>query len=815
MTQDFSDLSRDELIARLRAVEAEPRPTGSDRHLNAEQFRRYYERIHMGVLIQDRSGRIRHANHVACRIMGRSLEELLGATSHDSRWQMVDENGRPVGTEEHPSMVTLRTGEPVRGVVRGLLDSSENGTRWLLIHTEPLMDDSTGAVQEVLVSFSDITAQKQSEKALERSRQRLQIALDAAGAGLWVCDVQRRFAQVDARAWQILGLEDSQSNMPFDEYYSRWSNRLHPDDRDSAQSRGWETLETGQPYEVDYRVGDDANGWRWVHSAARLVRDKDGHPHFLVGLLFDVTDRRRQQEALAAGEEKYRLVAENTTDCIWQMRLDETYLYINPACERIFGYTTREYMQTRMEDHYQPGELARVRRFAQKLLEERNTEPFDFETVLHHKDGTPVPVEVTGRLILDQHGEPLRFQGVTRDISARKAAEEERHKLEAQVQHAQKLESLGVLAGGIAHDFNNLLMGILGNADLAMAELSPLSPARQSVEEIEKASRHAADLCRQMLAYSGRGQFVIEPIDLSELVHEMAHMLEVSITKNAVLRYDFATALPAVRADATQIRQIVMNLITNASEAIKDRSGVVSLATGAMYCDREYLETTFSDLELAPGLYVTLEVSDTGCGMNAETVARVFDPFFSTKFTGRGLGLAAVLGIVRSHHGAVKVYSEPDKGTTFKVLLPAVEEPAPAPADHKPACDTWRPGGTVLLADDEETVRAVGRRMLEKLGFDVITAGNGREAVDVFRRRREEMDAIILDLTMPGLTGEEAFRELRRLKAAVPVLMSSGYNEHEVTQRFVGKGLAGFIQKPYHLDQLHDRLRAAMEPPSQ
>jgi len=411
---------------------------------------------------------------------------------------------------------------------------------------------------------------------------------------------------------------------------------------------------------------------------------------------------------------------------------------------------------------------------------------------------------------------PGRFGCFVADITERKRMEKERLQLERRLLQSQKLESLGILAGGIAHDFNNLLMAILGNVDLALSDLSPLSPARESIREIETATRRAADLARQMLAYSGKGKFVLERIDLNELVREMSHLLEVTLSKKAVLKYNFAEFLPRMEGDPTQIRQIVMNLLTNASEAIGEQSGVVALSTGAMFCDRPYLrnlEPFVGAPDGAPpaeGLYVYFEVADTGCGMDAETLGRIFDPFFTTKFTGRGLGLAAVLGIVRGHRGLIKVYSEPGRGTTFKVLFPAcaekTEQTAAAVAATGAAAP-WRGAGLVLVADDEETVRSITRRQLERLGFEVATAADGAEALERFRADADRVACVLLDLTMPKLGGEEVFRELRRIRPDARVILMSGYNEQDATQRFTGKRLAGFLQKPFRAQDLVDKLR--------
>jgi two-component system, cell cycle sensor histidine kinase and response regulator CckA len=373
------------------------------------------------------------------------------------------------------------------------------------------------------------------------------------------------------------------------------------------------------------------------------------------------------------------------------------------------------------------------------------------------------------------------------------------------------LESLGVLAGGIAHDFNNLLMGILGNADLALMDLSPASPVRQYLKEIEKASRRAAELCRQMLAYSGKGKFIVERLNLSEVVQEMAHMLKMALSPKTILRYHFSPNLPAIQADVTQIRQTIMNLITNASEAIGNGSGVITVTTGAVECNQAFLKETYLDDQLPEGLYVYIEVEDTGCGMDEATRNKIFDPFFTTKFTGRGLGLAAALGIIRGHQGAITVHSEPGKGSTFKVLFPAV----PPETEHREAAKTSeksvRPEArTILLVDDDEAVRLVGKRMLERLGFKVLTAADGQEAIDCFRSRADQIQCILLDLTMPRLDGDKCFQELRRVRADIRVVLTSGYNEQEVARRFAGRDLAGFLQKPYTLTGLQEIIKRVL-----
>jgi two-component system, cell cycle sensor histidine kinase and response regulator CckA len=401
----------------------------------------------------------------------------------------------------------------------------------------------------------------------------------------------------------------------------------------------------------------------------------------------------------------------------------------------------------------------------------------------------------------------LLWHGVVTDVTDEKLADEERLRLEKMFFHAQKLESLGILAGGIAHDFNNILMAIIGNADLALMSITGDSPAVENLKRIEQASARAADLTKQMLAYSGKGRFVLEDLDLNQLVDKMQPLLEISISKKAVLMLNLHEPLPPVEADATQMHQIIMNLVINASEALEENSGLICITTDSLYCDRKFLKEVWSDDKMSEGQYVCLEVADTGCGMDKNTMAKLFDPFFTTKFTGRGLGMAAVQGIVKGHKGSIKVSSEKGKGSTFKILLPASNRPAnPARQEVNTDSENWRGRGIVLLVDDEETVRCIGAEMLTTLGFTPIMAHDGLEAIGILKRT-PGIAFVILDLTMPRMDGEQCFRELRLLDPALKVIMSSGYNEQEVTQRFIGKGLSGFIQKPYKLSDLRDAIK--------
>ena len=672
------------------------------------------------------------------------------------------------------------------------------GTAALVLRNSLLLEDQDGII-------------RQKTEQLRTSERRYRRFVEGTDNLVTQVDTKGNFTFVNHAAEDVFGLTPEECvGLSAFEF-------IHPDDRERTQrafarwvrnktpSAGFENRQVSRTGEVRDML--------WT---TNLQYDKDGELASIVSIARDITERKAHEDHIRRSRRFLQAVIDANPESMIVIDRDYNVMLANLAARKAAGegadLTELKCYQLSHGEQAECNGLDHVCPMKQIL---RTKKPVVVKHEHVSPEGKTRVVELTAAPIFDDSGEVVQIVEAAKDVTDRIRAEEEQRRLEKQIQYTQKLESLGVLAGGIAHDFNNLLTAVLGNADLALREMSPASPGRENLQEIAAASRRAADLCKQMLAYSGKGRFVVEPIDLSEIVEEMAHMLEISISKKAVLKYKFVEDLPAFRADATQIRQIIMNLITNASEAIGDRSGIISITTGAVDCDRAYLTESYLDEELPEGLYVSLEVADTGCGMDAETRAKLFDPFFTTKFTGRGLGLAAVLGIVRGHRGAIKIYSEPGKGTTFKVLFPAVDAEPRSVADRKPPDrEAWRGEGTVLLVDDEEAIRALGKRMLERAGFDVLTANDGRDAVELYREHGDQIVCVILDLTMPRMDGEEAFREMRRIRSDVCVIVSSGYNEQEVTQRFVGKGLAGFIQKPYKFNRLLDQVRQALAKPS-
>ncbi len=422
---------------------------------------------------------------------------------------------------------------------------------------------------------------------------------------------------------------------------------------------------------------------------------------------------------------------------------------------------------------------------------------FEWTHCSPHRDEFPVEVLLTP-LVLG----PLPLLVVVwRDITERKRSERA-------LQQAQKLESVGVLAGGIAHDFNNLLTAMLGHLHLARSVVEPGHPAASHLDTLEQGILRAADLTRQLLAYGGRAAFQVESVELGRLAREMADLFSVAVSKRVALTWEIGDA-PAVRADRAQAQQVIMNLLTNASEAIADADGRVTLRVGAVEVDAATLERDFPGQGLEPGTMVVLEVEDTGRGMGPDQIERIFDPFYSTKQPGRGLGLSALRGILKAHGAGVAVRSRVAQGTTFRTLWPARDTPAPVPAPRASAAartEGSRGSGTVLLVDDEDLVRKAVRLLLESLGFAVLEAADGDAAIECYRRERSRISWVLMDLTMPHRDGHAAFLELRRIDPDVLVVLSSGWAEDEVAARFAAAPPSGFLQKPFTITELEDRL---------
>jgi two-component system cell cycle sensor histidine kinase/response regulator CckA len=630
----------------------------------------------------------------------------------------------------------------------------------------------------------------ETEKALRHSREQMRMFFQASPDNIMVTrlandeiyDVNEKFAATFGYSRQ--GLIGKTSKV-----LKLWA---HEDDRERFASL---IAEAGccDDLKTEFRSKDGMEIPILISSQRIRSEEED----LVISICRNITERKQFELALKESEARYRAIVEEFDGMIYICSCDYRIEFMN---ERLIRRTGRDgtgeccYKALHELDEVCPW-CVNERVFRGEKVRWEVQSPKDGRW--YYVVNTPI----------DHHDGSVSKQACIIDITDRKQAEEEKILLERRIRETQKLESLGVLAGGIAHDFNNILTAIIGNASLARLKLSSTGPAYSYLEKIEASSQRAADLCNQMLAYSGKGQFNVMRLDLSAVVEETTHLLQLSISKKASLKYNLDRNLPAIMADATQIRQIIMNLVINASEAIGDKSGMITITTGVMYADRDYLKEDYLSPNPVEGNYVCLEVSDNGCGMVKETRARIFDPFFTTKFTGRGLGLAAVLGIVRGHKGALKIYSEPGRGTTFKLLLPCAEDPVECP-ETKPQASSWRGDGVVMVVDDEETVRTVVAGMLETFGFKVVQARDGIEALELFGDIGDRIRLVLMDLTMPRLDGPATFRELRRMESDVNVIMMSGFNECDTMDRFAGKENIGFIQKPFSAEKLLEKFQA-------
>jgi PAS domain S-box-containing protein len=669
---------------------------------------------------------------------------------------------------------------------------------WTYSRAIPLQD-ANGEIVEWLGAASDITVRKQAEEALRQSERMYRGIGESIDYGVWVCDPDGRTTYASESFLKLVGLTQEQcSNFG-------WGEVLHPDDAERTIAAWKECVRTEGRWDIEHRFRGVDGKWHPVLARGVPVRDERGRITCWAGINLDISGLKQIEDSLRESESRERARAVEL-EALMDAAPAVIFVAHDPACSTMTGNRAAyDLLRTppgsnlsktppngepptnfrRMKDGIEipPPELP-VRKAASTGQPVRN---YEFEVVF--EDGASVNLLGDAVPMLDDEGRPRGAVGVFVDITGRKRAE-------ARLREAQKLESLGLLAGGVAHDFNNLLVGVIGNASLAQEMLPPDHAAAELLDGVIKTGQQAAHLTRQMLAYSGKGKFLVEALNLSVLIPEMAGLVRTSVSKKIALHLDLEEDLPPVEADRGQLQQVFMNLALNAAEAIGSHDGLITIKTGVQDVTEGYMRLHAEAAELRPGKYVYLEVRDTGCGMDDATRARIFDPFFSTKFTGRGLGLAAVAGILRSHKGAIMVASAPGKGSCFTVLFPA----AARAAEERPAAASTaavQGSGVVLVVDDEKLVRDMVKKALERYGYTVLLADGGVAAIDLLKRHPGDIALVVLDLSMPRMSGEEALPELRKIRPEVKVLVSSGYSESETMTMFKGQRVSGFIQKPY------------------
>lgn len=791
-------------------------------------LRAIFETSEAGILVVDKTGRV--------KIFNRKMEDLFSC--YDGMLKRMNYADLVHPDQQEKSMVTLN--DLLAGRIEKL--SSERHYRrtdgtdfWGVVNACRLFDPD-GEFEGLLGVISDITDRKIAEDLLLERKAFLNAVLENLPFDMWAIDREGRY---------ILQNETSRRN---------WGDITGKTQVDLDEIADKETLDLWISNNSKVLKGDKISeearcflkGKAYYHINALSPVRKQGDIIGAIGMNIDITERRITEEIMRARLRISEYAGHNNhLSDILKKAVDE----VEKLTESKIGFchfvseidkainlqawstNTMKTMCTVApgQIHY-PMEQAGV--WADCIMLRRPVIHNDY-SLLEHKKGLPqghvqiirelvVPVFSGERIVAvigvgnksfdyDERDVSIvsDLSGMIMDVVLRKKAEDDRIEMEKRLLHAQKLECLGVMAGGIAHDFNNLLMAIIGNLEFSLMELPADSSVVKNIDQAIIASRRAADLTRQMLAYSGKGHFQITELNISDLVRENVGIFRTVIPKTVDLNLDLMDDLPKISADSGQIQQIVMNLITNASEAIEGQAGEIIIRTGVEELDSDYLKKSRIDVPEGPGHFVFLEVTDSGCGMNDETVKKIFDPFFTTKFTGRGLGMSALLGIVKGHKGAVIVESRPGHGTCIRIFFPVMEN---RPLDfmskegRKRVLSSSLGIGKLLIVDDEDMILKVCGHALEKRGFSVLMASDGEEAVSVFKDNSSEIECVILDLKMPRMDGISAFREMRRIKPDIPVILTSGYTETEADGLFAEEGLDGFIQKPYQISDLIEEI---------
>jgi PAS domain S-box-containing protein len=690
------------------------------------------------------------------RINVPDLEQLLATVVHSAKAlerEVQDQNGRWYSLRIHP----YRTAEDrIQGAVLQLLD-----------------------INQLKLSMTELAAARDYAEAIIGTVREPLLVLDPL---LNIQTANRAFfdtfrlAEKDIANRNLNDLDHGQWDIPkVKDLFDRLS-----------KSRGDEVLDVELEQEFP-RIG-----WRSFQLYARKVRNGETGDLTLLAME-DISDRKRAAEA------KYRRLFESAKDGIVIIEGDTGEITdVNPYLLSVTGFERAELVGKTLWETEPFREMVDAK--ARERLRKREIVRLP-DIPLKAKDQRRIDVEVVANMYEEGSRSVAQFN--LRDITGRK-------QFDQQMQQTARLESLGILAGGIAHDFNNLLAGILGNAGLALSDAPPDSDYQSALRDIVHASQRASDLTSQMLAYAGKGRIVVRQTDLSETVNDISALIRSSIPKSVELSLDLAKGLPRVQADSGQMQQVIMNLIINGAEAI-DGGGRVQVRTREEVLTADEIRGGFASHDLRPGIFVTVEVTDNGRGMDAKTQQRIFDPFFTTKFTGRGLGLASVLGIIKGHQGAIRISSSLGEGSTFKVWLPATERIELKPSISNPSETSRGAGEVILVVDDEEIVVRTAKAILQRNGYAVLSATNGQQAVNLVGERGNEIDLIILDLTMPVMGGAEALTRIQAIAPDVPVIISSGYDASTANSEFEGQNVIGFIHKPTPVPEFLLAVRNALQ----
>ena len=765
-------------------------------------FDQLLEALPVAVYTTDSTGRLTYFNAAAARFAGRVPEV---GDRWCITWKLFRPDGTPLAHDQCPMAVALAGGEAPTGAE--CIAERPDGTRLWFTPYPVILRAEDGRIVGGINLLFDITQRKAAEIQAQAALQQLRLIAQTLGfnerqlkeaqrlakVGSWDREVDGATSYWSEQIFRILGLPSDASAA-----LSTFLERVHPKDRQKILDSEDIVRSTCGPNELDYRIIRPNGELRFVHSVVEAIRDERGIPMRLTGAIQDVTEQVEARERLRQSEQHLKN-AERLAKLghwSWEPRTDQVIW--SEESVRIFGQPPG-YAPT-YEGFFHlitPEDRPRYERAVRDSLADKRGFKAEFD--IARPDGELRTIRSIGEVSLDEDsGLPTRLFGTVQDITDEKRAQRESFA-------RQKLESVGTLAGGVAHDFNNLLGAALSEAELGLAQLEAGLSAQEQLQAIRDVALRGSEIVRQLMIYAGKESAVIEFVDVSAVVKEMIELLKVSVSKRVTLELSLADAPPAVRANTAQLRQIVMNLVINASEAIGTATGVIRISTKETKAKRRYSGRMMDPM---PGRdYVELEVCDTGKGMAPEIQAQIFDPFFTTKTAGHGLGLATVQGLVSNLGGAIDLHSQPDKGTTFRILLPCTESPQQAARDtisrEERSSESCR-DATILIVEDEDPLRQAVAKMLRNNRFEVIEAGDGSAAIDLLHMR--SFDLILLDLTLPGASSREILAEAAQTQPQAKVILTSAYGP-EILKHRVDAPMGSFIRKPFQLADLLKTIR--------